>query len=51
MTSGEMIVVNGVRYRPEDAKRLGLVADKADTDDQKQRRSAPNKARTSANTK
>lgn len=34
MADDRMVVVDGVRYRPEDAKRLGVVAD------------APAKART-----
>ena len=44
----EMIVVDGVRYRPEDAKRLGLVADEPATEE----KAAPlrqNKARKPAN--
>jgi hypothetical protein len=44
----EMVIVDGIRYRPEDAKRLGLVADKPETEE----KAAPqrsNKARKPAN--
>lgn len=48
----EIVVVNGVRYRAEDAKRLGLVPEKPAADDgEKQRKAAPNKARTTSGTK
>lgn len=46
--SDHMVVVDGVRYRVEDAKRLGLVADeldaKAKTPKNKARKTVSNKA-------
>ena len=44
----DIVVVNGVRYRAEDAKRLGLVADAETETKAKQPK---NKARTTAKSK
>lgn len=48
---GRMVVVDGVRYRAEDAKRLGLEpAPEASDDTSKQKsRRVPNKARKPSN--
>jgi hypothetical protein len=54
MSAVEMVVVNGVRYRADDAKRLGLTSDTAKAAEvagQKQRVSALNKARTATDQK
>ena len=45
MASGGMVVVRGVRYRVEDAKRLGLVADAKGDADEKAAPKPSNKAR------
>lgn len=47
MADATMVVVDGVRYRLEDAKRLGLVADTKD--DEKEAPKPRNKARKPAN--
>lgn len=49
MADVEMIVVGGVRYRAEDAKRLGLVADAPGNAGEKQAPSPKNKARDARN--
>lgn len=40
----EMVVHNGTRYRPEDAKRLGIKAEAEPIEDKAERKPAENKA-------